>query len=142
DIEEFSRRYPAAPKVAGKPNFVRGNNAVDLKHAITSGHCYIQDPSTALACEFVEPQAGEKVLDACAAPGGKTGYLAELMQNQGLIVACDRAAERLALLDENMTRMGAAIVETFPIDWIRDPVLEKIAAAAPFDRVLIDAPCT
>jgi 16S rRNA (cytosine967-C5)-methyltransferase len=82
------------------------------------------------------------VLDACAAPGGKTAYIAELMQNKGILVACDRAPERLSLLKQNLERLGAPIVETFQIDWTRDAIPEQIAAIAPFDRVLVDAPCT
>ena len=138
--ENFLQLYPDARHLSRNDEFVAFETFP--KAAVENGHCYVQDPSTTIACRLLDPQPGEKLLDACAAPGGKTGYLAELMQNRGLIVACDRAAERLALLDENMKRMGTAIVETFPIDWIRDPVLEKIAAAALFDRVLIDAPCT
>jgi 16S rRNA (cytosine967-C5)-methyltransferase len=50
-----------------------------------------QDPSTSLACELLQAKPGEKILDACAAPGGKTGHIAELMGNQGLLVAVDSA---------------------------------------------------
>ena len=56
---------------------------------IMHGLCYVQDPSTLMACELLDPKPGETVLDACAAPGGKTSYMAELMQNEGRIDACD-----------------------------------------------------
>jgi 16S rRNA (cytosine967-C5)-methyltransferase len=137
--EKFLQLYPNAQPVSGNDDFVAFEPFPDA--AIERDQCYIQDPSTAIACRVLDPQPGEKLLDACAAPGGKTAYLAERMENRGFIAACDRAPERLAVLDENMKRLGAAIVETFPIDWTCDRVPEKIAAAAPFDRVLVDAPC-
>ncbi|HZR78399.1 MAG TPA: 16S rRNA (cytosine(967)-C(5))-methyltransferase RsmB [Chthoniobacterales bacterium] len=142
DIEEFRRRYPETAEVTGKRNFVRAETAVDLKRAIASGHCYIQDPSTAVACELVQPQAGEKVLDACAAPGGKTSYLAELMQNQGFLLAADRDPERLKVLGENLRRLGGSIATIVRQDWTKRPIAKEILSHAPFDRILIDAPCS
>ena len=62
-----------------------------------------------MACQLLDPQPGERVLDACAAPGGKTGYIAELMRNRGMIVACDRASERVRVLEENMAQLGVKI---------------------------------
>ena len=73
---------------------------------IAHGLCYVQDPSTLLACELLAPQPGERVLDACAAPGGKTSYLAQLMRNEGRIVACDLYESRVARLRENLARLG------------------------------------
>jgi 16S rRNA (cytosine967-C5)-methyltransferase len=123
-----------------------GNDFVELDTipaaAAKRGHCYIQDPSTALACRLLEPRPGENMLDACAAPGGKTTYLAELMQNEGSLAACDRAPERLSLLKKNVARLGADNVQIFQIDWGRDAIPQAMAAIAPFDRILIDAPCT
>jgi 16S rRNA (cytosine967-C5)-methyltransferase len=110
--------------------------------AISRGHCYIQDPSTAIACQILNPKPGEKILDACAAPGGKTGYIAQLMENRGPIVACDRDLERLEIVEENMTRLDVDIVHTFGHDWTCSHVPAEIASMAPFDRILIDAPCS
>jgi 16S rRNA (cytosine967-C5)-methyltransferase len=78
---------------------------------IVSGLCYVQDPSTLMACELLAPQPGERVLDACAAPGGKTSYLAQLMKNEGRIVACDVSAERLERMRENLERLSVTNVE-------------------------------
>jgi 16S rRNA (cytosine967-C5)-methyltransferase len=140
DREEFLRLYPDSRPLTRNPEFVR----VDVlpKDAVRQGHYYIQDPSTAIACQILSPRAGEKILDACAAPGGKTGYIAQLMENRGTIVACDRNPERLQILKENMTRLGVGIVHTFDHGWTQGHVPMEIASMAPFHRILLDAPCS
>jgi len=140
DREEFLRLYPDSRPLTRNPEFVKFD--VLPKDAVRQGHCYIQDPSTAIACQILSPRAGEKILDACAAPGGKTGYIAQLMENRGTIVACDRNPERLQILKENMTRLGVGIVHTFDHDWTRGHVPMEIASMAPFHRILLDAPCS
>ena len=140
DREEFLRLYPDSRPLTRNPEFVEFD-LIPTK-AIRQGHCYIQDPSTAIACQILSPRAGEKILDACAAPGGKTGYIAQLMGNRGTIVACDRDPERLQILDENMARLGVGIVSIFDHDWTRGHVPTEIASMAPFHRILVDAPCS
>jgi len=101
-----------------------------------SGQFYIQDPSTLLAVRELEPKSGETILDLCAAPGGKTTYLAQLMRNEGKIIACDIFADRLKLVEENCKRLGITCVE---------PLLLSTLNSRPptqFDRILIDAPCS
>ncbi len=139
DREHFYHRYPEAECSPADPEFVRF--PIFPVEAIKRGHCYIQDPSTVMACRLLDPQPGETILDACAAPGGKTTYLAALMQNRGRIVACDRDPERLALLKENVTRLDAK-VEIVEHDWLSRQPGKRIEANASFDRILIDAPCT
>jgi 16S rRNA (cytosine967-C5)-methyltransferase len=117
-------------------NFVRLTNLPS--EALAAGHCYIQDPSTALACTILEPQPGERILDACAAPGGKTGYIAELMKNDGLILACDRDQSRVETLRGNLERLGVKIARSIRHDWAQ----ETLSGEPPFDRILIDAPCS
>ena len=140
DPEAFLRLYPEARPVMFNPEFVEFD--VIPTAAINRGHCYIQDPSTAIACQILDPKPGEKILDACAAPGGKTGYIAQLMKNRGTIVACDRDPQRLQILKENMARLGVEIVRTFGHDWTRGRVPLEITSMAPFHRILIDAPCS
>jgi len=106
---------------------------------ITQGLCYVQDPSTLMAVDLLAPQPGEHVLDACAAPGGKSSYMAELMQNEGRIVACDSSRPRLERLRENLARMSVANAEMFRVDWLSRPIP---FAAESFDRILVDAPCS
>ena len=72
---------------------------------IAHGLCYVQDPSTLLPCELLDPQPGEKILDLCAAPGGKLSYIAQLMRNEGLLVAHDNNPQRLKLVEMNCARL-------------------------------------
>jgi 16S rRNA (cytosine967-C5)-methyltransferase len=137
--QSFLERYRDARTQLNTYNFVE---LPSPGSALKSGDCYVQDPSTAIACELLRPQAGEKILDACAAPGGKAGYVAELMRNCGLLVACDREPQRLRLFKENLTRLGVQIVKIVCHDWTKPKISEEIASEAPFDRILLDAPCS
>jgi len=126
--------------VPTKENFVSLNGVPHA--ALAQGHCYIQDPSTAAACELLAPEPGQQVLDACAAPGGKTGYLAEMMENRGGIVACDRDPQRLRVLNENLERLGVTIARGLEHDWTSGETPAGPALTATFDRILVDAPCS
>jgi 16S rRNA (cytosine967-C5)-methyltransferase len=101
-----------------------------------NGWFYIQDPGTLLAGCKLGAQPGETILDLCAAPGGKTTFIAQLMQNQGRIVASDVSEERLKLIRENCARLGATCIET-----ILSSTLNSQSSTR-FDRVLIDVPCS
>jgi 16S rRNA (cytosine967-C5)-methyltransferase len=138
--DEFLRLYSRSRPLTSNSEFVEFGSLPT--GALRQGHCYVQDPSTVIACQSLDPKPGEKVLDACAAPGGKTGYIAQLMENLGTIVACDCDPDRLQILKENMSRLDVGIVQIVCHDWRRDHVPPKIASGAPFDRILIDAPCT
>jgi 16S rRNA (cytosine967-C5)-methyltransferase len=138
--DEFFRLYSRSRPLTLNSEFVEFDSLPT--GALRRGHCYVQDPSTVIACQSLDPKPGEKVLDACAAPGGKTGYIAQLMENLGTIMACDRDPDRLQILKENMSRLGVGIVQIVRHDWRRDHVPPEIASGAPFDRILIDAPCT
>ena len=140
DRDEFLRLYPRSQPLNRNSEFVEFN-ALPTS-ALRRGDCYIQDPSTVIACHVLDPKPGEKVLDACAAPGGKTGYIAQLMENLGMIVACDRDPERLETLKVNMARVGVGIVHILRHDWTRGQVPPEITTLAPFDRILVDAPCS
>ncbi|MDR3401355.1 MAG: 16S rRNA (cytosine(967)-C(5))-methyltransferase RsmB [Chthoniobacter sp.] len=117
--------------------------AIKVQHIppswIALGLCYVQDPSTLLSCDLLAPQPGETVLDACAAPGGKTTYLAQLMHDQGRIVACDLYESRVARLRENLKRLGVTIAQAIQHDCMQAGAPLE---AGSFDRVLVDAPCS
>jgi 16S rRNA (cytosine967-C5)-methyltransferase len=140
DRADFLRKYPGSPALVHNPEFVEFH--AWPTDALNLGRCYIQDPSTAIACELLDPRPGEKILDACAAPGGKTGYIAQLMKNRGVIVACDRDPERLRVLEFNATQLGIQIIRSFRLDWTKGRIPKEIASIGPFDRILVDAPCT
>ena len=99
------------------------------------GWFYVQDPSTLLAPVLLGAKPGETILDLCAAPGGKTTFMAQQMKNEGKIIAYDLDLNRLKLVKENCKRLGVTNVET---------MVGSIADFQPatFDRILIDAPCS
>lgn len=102
------------------------------------GRVSVQDPAAQLAAHLLAPRAGERVLDACAAPGGKTGHLLELQPSLAELVAVDVSASRLQRVAENLRRLGL------------EARLVQGDAAQPgawwdgrrFDRVLLDVPCS
>jgi 16S rRNA (cytosine967-C5)-methyltransferase len=100
------------------------------------GPYYVQDPSTLIAVDVLDPQPGESILDLCAAPGGKTTYIAKKMLNRGQIIAADSSNVRLALVAENCRRLGISIVATLACD------AGRCLRGQQFDRVLVDAPCS
>ncbi|MEY2564394.1 MAG: rRNA (cytosine967-C5)-methyltransferase [Verrucomicrobiota bacterium] len=138
-VDDFLAGHPDAERLSQSENFVRLTNVPS--DALAAGHCYIQDPSTAIACLLLNPKPGERVLDACAAPGGKTAYLAELMQNEGFVLACDCDESRLLTSRDNLERLGLNIAQFARLDWSTAQDLPE-TAATPFDRILVDAPCS
>lgn len=109
------------------------------KEWIQRGWIYLQDPSTRLACDLLAPLPGEQILDACAAPGGKTALLAE---SGAKVVAVDRGEKRLARLHENLQRLRAdQLVDVHDIDWFDDHATEAFDDKR-FDAILVDAPCS
>jgi 16S rRNA (cytosine967-C5)-methyltransferase len=102
-----------------------------------AGWWTVQDASAQLAGYLLDPQPGEVIIDACAAPGGKTTHIAELMGDKGKIWACDRAASRMKKLQENIARLDLKSIQISTGD-SRD--LPNFIQAS--DRVLLDAPCS
>ena len=103
------------------------------------GYFYIQDPGTLLAVRQLDPQPGENILDMCAAPGGKTTFIAQQMGNRGHITAYDNQPQRLRRLRENCVRLGVTCAE------ISEPGPSPKPGQTPaqlFDRALVDAPCS
>ncbi|HTP66757.1 MAG TPA: 16S rRNA (cytosine(967)-C(5))-methyltransferase RsmB [Geobacteraceae bacterium] len=97
----------------------------------------IQDESSQVAAILLAPLPGERVLDVCAAPGGKTTHIAQLMENRGSITAADTSRRKIALIEENAQRLGISIITTAILDAVKPvPAQEK------YDRILVDAPCS
>lgn len=110
------------------------------REELAEGKVYMQDPSTATAPRLLAPQPGQRVLDACAAPGGKTAFLAQLMNNTGEIIATDAAASRLRRLEGNLERLGVTNAHIEQHDWAEDAVPAFVGEG--FDRILLDVPCS
>src|SRR5207237_1712520 len=83
-----------------------------------------------------------KVLDACAAPGGKTGYLAGMMKDRGELIACDRDAARIRTLRDNLERLGVTVARFIEHDWTSGATPLEISPGSGVDRILVDAPCS
>ena len=134
---ELAQSVPGAEVSAFHPRAVRTPRLPDSW--LTGGMCYVQDPSTLVACDLLDPQPTDQVLDACAAPGGKTTYLAELMGDRGHIIACDLWKSRVDYLQQNIRRLGIRNTQSIVADLMKPNDLLKPAS---FDRILLDAPCS
>lgn len=99
------------------------------------GFFSIQDESAALPVLLLDPKPGERIIDLCAAPGGKTTLIGELINNQGSVIAVDKYEHKLNLIQQSCERLGITSVETVTAD---SSTLEM----APVDKVLVDAPCS
>lgn len=140
-LAELRERFPDAAPSAISPGGIvlgrRGNPALDP--AFLDGRFTVQDESSQLAVDLLDPQPGERVLDVCAAPGGKATAIAERVGPDGRVVALDRHARRLGLIRRNARRLGLEITAI-----TRDATrpFADLAKDGPFDRVLVDAPCS
>ena len=103
----------------------------------SEGWWTVQDSSAQLVGHLLDPQPGEVVIDACAAPGGKTTHIAELMGDKGTVWACDRTASRLKKLKENVARLQLQSIQICVGDSRNLPQFKNLA-----DRVLLDVPCS
>ena len=122
------------------PDAVRVSNLgllLKSKH-FSDGLFYVQDLSSMLACRILAPKKGASVLDICAAPGGKSTYIAQLMQNSGEIYSSDIYEHKIKLISENAKRLGIDIIKPC----INDATAENKAYFDKFDFVLADLPCS
>ena len=134
-----------AEKVAQTPYSPDGITIVNPATSIPnlsgfkSGWFQVQDEAAQLVSLLLDPKPGETVLDACAGMGGKTGHIAQLMNNEGAVAALDIDGGKLSQLEAEMRRLGILIVSTRCFD------LEQGVSQLPakgFDRILLDAPCS
>ena len=102
------------------------------------GHFIVQEEASQLVARVLAPRPGARVLDMCAAPGGKTTHMAQLMENQGEILALDVHAHKIKLIEENAARLGIDIIEARLEDGRNSGERYKES----FDAILLDAPCS
>ncbi len=127
-------RVPTEPVALSAQNLKR----IEENSSYQSGLFTVQDLSSMQAVRTLDPQKGEKILDLCACPGGKTTFAAELMENEGAIDAQDISANKLKLVEQACKRLGITIVRTR--EW--DATKRDDSQKEQYDRVLIDAPCS
>lgn len=117
--------------------YVSGSSLLETEE-YRAGLFSVQDEASVLACQALEPAPGDTVIDTCAAPGGKTLAIGELMKNKGSITACDIYPHKLELIKKQAERLGITIVRERLLDGAEgDSSLSESA-----DRVLVDAPCS
>ncbi|SHN72800.1 16S rRNA (cytosine(967)-C(5))-methyltransferase RsmB [Desulfitobacterium chlororespirans] len=112
--------------------------SLDKLPSFQEGHFTVQDESSQLIAHVLNPQAGQKVLDACGAPGGKTTHLAQRMENQGEILAFDIHPHKVKLIEDLAARLGITIIRAQAGD-ARELAGVKDASC---HKVLVDAPCS
>lgn len=128
------RRIPSLPQAL---RLIGNTGPIQNLPGFREGWWTVQDSSAQLVGHLLNPQPGEVVIDACAAPGGKTTHIAELMGDNGRVLAGDRTTSRLRKLQENARRLNLQSIQVFTGDSRNLPQWQNTA-----DRVLLDAPCS
>lgn len=136
-LAEASAELPGEP-VEGATGFfkLKGSLPTEL---LAEGAVYIQDPATRHCVELLDPQPGERILDACAAPGGKAFLIAAAMGSAASMLCTDSNPKRLPRLQDNLKRLHAGAAEVATHDWTK-PAPENWHQA--FDAILLDVPCS
>lgn len=119
------------------PEFFQLQNLTNITawEYFKEGYFNVQDESAGLACRLLDVKPGMRVLDLCAAPGGKSAYIASLMNNQGEIVAVDRYEGRVRIVEQNLERLKINCVRTVVVNALEFNDNK-------FDRILADVPCS
>lgn len=136
--EKLKEDFPDAEKSGWNQRVYRLNSEKSPGKSMLHwrGEYYVQEESASLPVEILDPKPGEKILDMCAAPGGKTTQIAAKMENKGLLISNDDNSKRLKSLHANIYRTGSAIARVTNYDGRRIPKNQK------YDRILVDAPCS
>lgn len=117
---------------------IEGRHHIPGLPGFREGLFAVQDEASQMASFLLSVQPGERILDTCAAPGGKSTHLAQLMDNRGELLAMDISRNKLPLIQESAQRLGIKIISTRAADLLQSAALPAHA----FDRVLLDAPCS
>ncbi len=112
---------------------LRRHPALEKLKSFRDGWFYVQDPSTLMSVSMLQPRPGERILDFCSAPGGKATYIAQLLDNDGRVIAFEPDDRRRARLRQNCERLGADVEPVAP---------GQLTGRDPFDAALVDAPCS
>ena len=112
-------------------------NGIESLESFKKGFFTVQDEVAGLPAIILGPKQNEKILDSCSSPGGKTTYIAELMENNGEILAFDIHEHRVKLVEENAKRLGINNIKTK----VEDASIYKEEYKEKFDKILLDVPC-
>ena len=136
-LEQEGLQHVRPSRLLAEALVVQGTSRLDALPSYRNGLFQVQDEGAMLVAPLCRAQPGQRVLDACAAPGGKTTHLAQLMGDTGQILACDAQASRLRLLAANVRRLGLTSITPVASDGTGPPPWSGV-----FDRILVDAPCS
>ncbi|NSW90823.1 MAG: 16S rRNA (cytosine(967)-C(5))-methyltransferase RsmB [Firmicutes bacterium] len=117
---------------------INNPTAITGSELFRAGYFQVQDEASMLVSQVLDPAPGELVMDVCAAPGGKSTHIAEIMENKGLVISRDIHEHRIKLINEAATRLGVNIIKAE----LHDATLLDPAYIMKAHRVLVDAPCT
>jgi 16S rRNA (cytosine967-C5)-methyltransferase len=140
-MERLGREGVSSTPTSWSPDGLRLNQsgAISRLPSFRDGLFTVQDESSQLAPLFLDPQPGERILDACAAPGGKSTQVAQLIGDSGEIFACDVSHKKLRMIKETCDRLGIRSVRTFTMDATAP---SQAIRDVSFQRILVDAPCS
>ncbi len=118
---------------------LESSGAVENLPGFADGLFQVQGESSQLLVYLLAPSPGERILDACAAPGGKTTHIAEVMQDSGELIALDNSPRGIERIRENSARLKLTSIQA-----VRADATKQLAStlSAPYDRILVDAPCS
>lgn len=125
DFSPFSYEYKGSGSVENTPSF-------------KNGHIAVQDGASQIAVMALQVKKDMSILDLCSAPGGKTGFIAQLLENTGEVVSCDIHSHKLPLIEANLSRLGITNTKTVQ----NDATVFCSEFENRFDRVICDVPCS
>lgn len=134
-LNEYGEKYNLKPSKLSDYGIISDKSLIQTV-LFKEGYIFAQDEASMLVAEVLNPKSGDIVLDMCAAPGGKTTHLAQLMNNDGVIDAYDIYEHKISLIEKNCQRLGITIVNPILSDVL------KISETKKYDRILLDAACS
>ncbi|XP_041623500.1 tRNA (cytosine(72)-C(5))-methyltransferase NSUN6 isoform X3 [Vulpes lagopus] len=145
-ISELSRKeiFSGVPELKGRG--IRMTEPVYLSPSfdnVLPRYLFLQNLPSAVVTHVLDPQPGEKILDLCAAPGGKTTHIAALMRDQGEVIALDKISNKVEKIKQNALLLGLNSIKAFCFDGTKALKFDMVEKAEEsFDRILLDAPCS
>ena len=138
-LKPLVKDLAATPCACDGLSFTHPSLPIHSMPPFKQGWFQVQDEAAQMVSEIMAPLPGERILDACAGLGGKSGHMAQLMKNQGEIIAVDHDRHKLDCLELEMKRLAVSVVKTIQINLDEPFNHDKIGL---FDRILVDAPCS